>query len=195
MDKFLLANNKQMKIKNLKSGFTLVELLIAISLFIVVFTISLGALLSIFDANKRAQSSKTVVDNLNLSIENMARTARFGSNYYCGVSSITTATNNCPPGGNALSVTFAGNRIVYKWDGLGTPLQRSDQGGFTGTYTDITSPETKITYLKFYVFGSSKSDTNQPYIKVIIQGYVGDKPTTQSSFSIETLMSQRTLDI
>ena len=55
------------KFKN-KKGFTLVEMLIAISLFIVVTFFSIGSLLSIFDASKRARDSKTVVDNLNFAI-------------------------------------------------------------------------------------------------------------------------------
>ena len=182
---------KKFKIKN--KGFTLIELLIAVSLFIVVATISMGALLSIFDANRKTQSTKTVVDNLNLSIENMTRTVRFGSNYYCGISSDISAVLNCN-GGDAHSVTFKGARIVYKLSGInGTTFQRSDNGG--SNYTDITSSDTVVQYLKFYVDGTSDSDNNQPYVKAVIEGYVGSKPTTQSMFSIETMISQRALDI
>jgi prepilin-type N-terminal cleavage/methylation domain-containing protein len=174
-------------------GFTLVEMLVAVSLFLVVVTISIGAILSVFDANKKAQASKTIADNLNLSIENMARIVRFGNSYYCGVSSGLTSTSNCSNGGNAISVTFDGNRIVYSWNGTtGGPIQRSDNGG---TPVNITSPETKIEYLRFYVFGSSNLDTEQPYIIAIIKGYSGSKPTTQTKFSIETLISQRKLDL
>jgi len=178
---------------NKKRGFTLVELLIAVSLFVVVTIISIGAVLSIFDANKRAQFSKTVVDNLNFSIENMARTVRFGSYYYCGISPDLFGINDCPTGGDSLSVTFNDNRIIYKWNGTtNDPIQKSDDGG--SVYTNITAPEAKIQYLKFYVLGSSTSDTNQPYVVAVIKGYVGNKPTTQSVFSVETLMSQRALD-
>lgn len=181
--------------KSLVSGFTLVEMLIAVSLFIVVVTISIGALLSVYDANKKAQSSKTVVDNLNLGIENMTRTIRFGSSYYCGVSSSISATSDCFNGGNSVSVTFKGNRIIYKWNGtINDPIQRSDDGGIN--YTNITSPETKIQYLKFYVSGSNPNpNTEQPYIIAVIKGYSGSKLTTQTEFSIETMMSQRKHDI
>lgn len=184
------------KFKN-QLGFTLVEMLIAVSLFIVVVTISIGALLSVYDANRKAQSSKTVVDNLNLGIENMTRTIRFGSSYFCGVSSSISATSDCSGGNNSVSVTFKGNRIIYKWNGtINDPIQRSDDGGIN--YTSITSPETKIQYLKFYVFGSNpnpNTDTEQPYVIAVIKGYSGSKLTTQTEFSIETLMSQRKHDI
>jgi type II secretory pathway pseudopilin PulG len=173
-----------------KKGFTLVELLVAVSLFIVVTTISIGAILSIFDANKKAQSSKTVVDNLNLSIENMARIVRFGDNYHCGSSGSLSVPQNCSNGDTFLAVTFGGSVIAYRLNG--TAIQRSDDGG---AYVSITSPETVVEYLKFYVFGNPDFDTNQPYVVAVIKGYVGNRPTNQSTFSIETLMSQRTLDL
>lgn len=182
-----------MKNFKLNNGFTLVEILIAVALFVTVATVSIGAVLSIFDANKKARSSKTVVDNLNLSIENMARTIRFGANYYCGISednSVPIETSNCPNGGDAASVTFEGSRIIYRlYNGI---LQRkigSDE------YENLTSSDTNITYLKFYVFGSTPGDTSQPYVVAIIKGYVGTRPTNKTEFSIQTLMSQRTLDM
>lgn len=179
-------------------GFTLVEMLIAVSLFIIVVTISMGALLSIFDAHKKTQATKTVVDNLNLSLENMVRTVRFGSNYYCGVSNDTIPpidTNDCPSsGGTALSVTFDDKRMIYSWGGgVNDPIRKSENGGVT--YTDITAPEVKIQDLKFYVRGSSSMDAQQPQVLVVIRGYVGNKPSITSNFSIQTLMSQKDLDI
>lgn len=176
-----------MKIENSKlkinKGFTLVEMLIAVSLFVVIAFISIGAILSIFDANKRAQSSKTVVDNLNLSIENMARTVRFGSNYNKVSDTELRVT--------FYDINLARTKIVaYRLNG--TSIEVSDDGG---SFMAITSPETVIEYLRFYVSGSSPFDANQPYVLAVIKGYSGNKPTTQSKFSIQTLMSQRTLDI
>jgi len=140
-----------------KKGFTLVELIIAVTLFTVIASFSIGAVLSIFDAHRRAQSTKTVVDNLNLSI------------------------------------TFNNTRIIYRWNGgINDPIQKSENGG--STYSDITSPDTKIQYLRFYVFDSDTGG-EQPYVIAVIKGYVGNKATTQSSFTIQTLMSQRQLDI
>jgi len=184
-------HNWQSKISVKQEGFTLVELLVAISLFIVVVVISMGAILSVFDANKKAQSSKTVVDNLNIAVENMARTVRFGTNYHCGSDGYLSTPTDCSNGDTSLAVSFEGSTIVYRLNG--TAIQISNNGG--STYTNITSPETIIEYLKFYVFGSSDSDANQPYVVVVISGYVGSRSTNQTAFSIETLMSQRILDI
>lgn len=181
-----------MKKKFSKSGFTLVELLVAVALFTLVASMSIGALVAIFDANKKAQSTKTVIDNLNFSIENMTRTVRFGSRYHCNVSGSYDQPEDCPNGGDLLAITFNGNVIVYRL--TGTTLQISSDGG--STWSDITSPETVVEYLKFYVFGAEDpDDLTQPYAIAVIKGHVGTKSTIQSEFSIETLMSQRNLDI
>lgn len=180
-------------------GFTLVELLVAIGLFTLVVSMSIGALVVIFDANKKAQSSKTVMDNLNFSIENMTRTIRFGGTYHCDVptanSNLFSSPANCSDGKGLIAVNFNGSTIVYRWNGTESdPIQRSDDGG--STYTDITSPETVIQHAEFYVFGAeSDTDGVQPYVLAVIKGYVGSRPTNQTTFLIETLMSQRNLSI
>jgi len=178
-------------------GFTLVEMLVAVALFVVIATFALGAVLTIFDSNRKAQSSKTVVDNLNLSIENMARTVRFGTNYYCGVSyDMNSQNGDCPSGDNALSVTFndpathSDSRIIYRLNG--STIEKSEDGG--SSYTTITSSDTNIDYMKFYVFNTTATD-KQPYVVVVIKGHVGSKPSVQTDFSIETMMSQRTVKL
>lgn len=178
-----------------RRGFTLVELIIAVALFTLVAFISIGAILTIFDANKRAQSSKTVVDNLNFAIEDMARTVRFGEKYYCDSGSIPFVSHpvptNCPNGGSRIAVYFNNITTVYRWNGgINDPIEKSNDGG--SNYTAITAPETKIEHLKFYVLGAGTYE--QPYVLVVVKGYSGNKSTTQSKFSIETLMSQRNLD-
>lgn len=183
---FSKENKKKLSSKICKNaGFTLVEMLIAISLFIVVSTISIGAIINIFDSNKRAQSSKTVVDNFNLAFENMVRTIRFGSNYRCG-----GGVGDCSLGDTSVTVNFQGDDITYRLNGNSIQKRQNN-----GNYENITSPETVIQYLKFYVLGTNTNDGNQPYVVVVIKGYSGNKSTNQSVFSIETLISQRKLDI
>lgn len=173
-----------------QKGFTLVELLVAVALFTLITTFALGAVLSIFDANRRAKSMKTVVDNLNFSIEDMARTVKFGGRYYCGEG---TSTNDCQFGASSIAVTFEGRRIIYRWAGVNNPIVKCVDS--STICTEITSPETRIEYVRFYVMGSTLGDSLQPKVLAVIKGYVGNKPTSQSIFSIQTSMSQRKLDI
>ncbi len=199
--KFKKINKKACPAKLQRSGgFTLVEILVAVGLFVVIATFSLGAVVSIFDANKKAQASKTVVDNLNITIENMARTIRFGTKYHCGTggSSLSEA-KDCDDSGvddAFFAVTFDGNIVTYNL--CSTQIKRSGTGATSCSDTStqaITSSDTTIDYLKFYVKGNLPFDDVQPYIKVVIKGHVGGKPSIQTNFSIETLISQRTLDL
>jgi len=186
-----------------KSGFTLVEMMIAVALFALIATFAIGSVLSIFDANRKSQSLKTVVDNFNFSIENMVRTVRFGSRYHCdnstgssGVSSVL----NClgPTGGKRLGVLAEdGATVVYWFDASDGSIWRYDST--SSKSIKITSSDTFIEYLKFYVYNTTPlftgSDLNQPYAVVVIKGYVKSKASTKSYFSIETMMSQRNLDL
>lgn len=182
-------------------GFTLVEMLVAIGLFTLITSISLGAILSIFDANRRSRSAKTVVDNLNFSIENMVRTVRFGNDYHgfgggCDDDDLEDP-QDCSIGGDGLAVQFEGDTVVYRFCEDTNDIRWSTDGESDCDDNDmspITSSDTVIEAAKFYVFGTNTSDNNQPYVIAVIRGYVGNKPTSQSKFSIQTVMSQRILD-
>lgn len=191
-----------------RAGFTLVEMIIAIGLFSLIASMALGAVITIFDANNRSESAKTVVDNLNLSLENMVRTVRFGSNYHCidedsGVAFDLDEANDCnnpDPGlGEGLAVTFQGNVIVYKL--CNGAIKRSetvngDDNCSSSNMKAITSSDTVIEHLKFIVWGASEAGNSlQPYVVVTISGYVGTQPTEQSKFTIQTVMSQRQIDL
>jgi prepilin-type N-terminal cleavage/methylation domain-containing protein len=193
-------NKKTFKLeeKNMMSGFTLVELLVAVGVFLVVMTISLGSVLSILDAGRKARSLKSVMTNLNFTLETMTREIKFGTNYYCGedTSSQHTQTLDCAAG-NAITFTDSnGVDIVYKL--VGTQIQKSTNHG---PYIGVTSPEVTITNFKIFVIGSEtfdpsngNNDMNQPRTFVLLRGYVGSKPALRSSFALQTTISQRIPD-
>ena len=56
------------ELRSTTGGFTLVELMVSVSLFAIVMVISMGSVVSVFDANKKSQSLRTVMDNLNSTI-------------------------------------------------------------------------------------------------------------------------------
>ena len=180
---------------NKQDGFTLVELIVAIGLFSLIASMSLGAVLTIFDANRRSENSKTVVDNLNFAIEDMTRTIRFGYNYDCDTPG---DDKNCSAGSDTINLTFQGDSIVYKK--CGSEIRKSTNGETNCNNAGlkaITSSDTVIQNLKFYVLGVGTSGSErykQPYVIAVIKGYVGPRPSLQSSFFIETMMSQRRIE-
>lgn len=177
-------------------GFGLVELLVAIAVFAVVMTLSMSAIVGVFDANKKSQTLRSVMDNMNFALESMTRTIRFGSDYHCDAAILPASTPRDCGGVGASSMAVkdqAGLTTVYKLSG--TRVARSVNGG--PDYF-ITSPDIIITNLAFRVFGSppynNGTDLYQPQAIIVLSGYVGTKPTTQSTFSLQTTVSQRTFD-
>jgi prepilin-type N-terminal cleavage/methylation domain-containing protein len=191
MINFLNKNNKKVK-----KGFTLVELLIAMAIFMVIVTISMGSIISILDAGRKARALKSVMTNLNFTFETLSRDLKFGRSYYCGVATGQTWTpQNCTGSGaspeSAITfVTSEGVPTIYRLNG--TQLEKSTDYG--ATYVGITSPEIVIEDVKFFVFGSGTGDDAQPRVLILVRGYAGGKPTAQSRFVLQTTISQRGVD-
>lgn len=173
-----------------KKGFTLVEIIVAIAIFIVLVTISMGAIAGIFDANRKSQSLKAIMTNLNFAVEIMAREIRFGSKYHCGTTGDWSLPQDCSSGDNIITFeSSSGGEITYRLNG--NTLEKSEDGG--NTYLGITAPEINIESMKFFVTGAELS-SKQPKVLILIRGHAGNKPTIQSSFTIQTTVSQRILD-
>ncbi|MEK7115472.1 MAG: type II secretion system protein [Patescibacteria group bacterium] len=181
-------------------GFTLIEILVATSLFSMVMIISIGSLVSINDSNKKAQISRTVIDNLNFAMENMTRNMRVGSNYHCdyGVSPITTQ-RDCPSGTDSIvfegykgKASDTGDQIVYRLNTTTRQIESSTNSG--NTFIPITAPELTIDILQFYVTGAAPGDGKQPRVVISISGTATFKTGIQSKVNLQSTASQRKLD-
>ena len=176
-------------------GFTLVELMVSVSIFSIVMFISLGSILSILDANQKSKTLRSVMDNLNSAMESMTRTVRFGINYHCGSSGNTTLPQDCgDPGQNSLNFLSQDN-IHVTYSLVGNCVAKSVEGG---TNICITSPDIIMTKLVFMVYGSpiynGGADLFQPQVIIVLSGYVGTKNQSKSTFSLQTTVTQRTID-
>jgi prepilin-type N-terminal cleavage/methylation domain-containing protein len=108
---------KSMNLKKEKKnrGFTLLEMLISISLFTVVTTIAFSALFSIMDANDKAKTIKLVVNNLSTAMESMTREIRVGTDYTCnGSATPISGGYDCPSGEDQISfISESGEDVSY----------------------------------------------------------------------------------
>ncbi len=78
-----MKKNLKSKISNLKSsdGFTLVELIMAMSIFVILVSIAVGGFINILRNQRLAIALMSVNDNMSLSMEQMAREIRTGYNF------------------------------------------------------------------------------------------------------------------
>jgi prepilin-type N-terminal cleavage/methylation domain-containing protein len=176
----------------MKKGFTLIEIMTALSVFLLVMTVSMGSIIGIFDTNRKSRSLKAVMSNLNLAVESMAREARFGRNYHCGSSAPLTSPSNCTavPSSFVSFLSSSNEQIVYRL--TGNTIEKSVDGG--ASYIAITSPEITVESLDFFVLGAGTSDNLQPKMLIKIKGYSGSNSKSRSDFALQTLVSQRAFD-
>ena len=187
-------------------AFTLIEMMVAVSIFAIVMMVGVGALLALVQANARAQGINSVMNNLNAALETMSRTIRVGTVYHCETSatppppSTLAVAQDCAAGGGVLlafegpngDINNVNDQIVYRLNGK--QLERSLGSGVNGTFIAITAPEVSIDKFDFYVTGSARGDGIQPRVLMRIQGSA-QVPGGKTNFTVQASVTQRLLDI
>jgi len=184
----ILSASMKVDLKN-KKGFTLIEVIISLSIFIIVMTISAGAILSIVDSNRKARAIKSGMDNLGFALESFSRNARVGSGYSCDLTGAAVGTL-CPDGSISFSHIDAYDvaqtrRIGYQF--TGGRLYRYINGGSPVT---LTSPEITIDSSTRFYFTKTE---NQPRVIVAVKGTTGARKY-QTEFSVQTSITQRKVE-
>ena len=189
-----------------KRGFTLVEMIVAVGLFSLVMLVSVGALLSLTGANRKAQALQSVMNNLNIALDGMVRSIRMGSDYHCGAGVFIGTGNldDCSSNGGTRFVFKPfdedPNQWVYSYDS--GRIYKSVE--FGANPVPLTSPEVTINGMKFYVQGTTPGcDTSspsctpvQPKVVITVQGVAGAANLkTKTTFSIQATAVQRLLDL
>lgn len=190
-------------------------MLVAIGLFAIVMVVCIGTLLSLVNANKKAQALESVINNLNITLDSMTRGIRAGAAFDgsvgcsddtgggpkdCTVSG-TRTFSFVPYGGDpAKPTTYAyvdnGTQGCVTSTKTGGCIVRQENGG---GFTVMTAPEVAITAMKFYVVGTvsgRNGDIIQPRVIITIQGTAGaGNAKTVTTFHLQTSSTQRLLDL
>jgi prepilin-type N-terminal cleavage/methylation domain-containing protein len=190
-------------------GFTLIEMLVSVALFSIVMLIAGATLLSLVYANRKAQALQSVMNNLDISLDDMVRNVRMGSDYRCGSQSQPTppANGDCTTGGTSLYFTPFGSDPTNRTEDIGYFVGGSCATGricvtenINGSVVTvpITSPQVQIQSMKFYVVGTepaSSGGTVQPKVLFTITGEAGTQINTQTTFQIQATAVQRLLNL
>lgn len=184
-----------------RSGFSLIELMVSVALFSVVMLVSVGSVLALVSANRKAQALQSVMNNLNIAIDGMVRSIRMGSVYHCGDIGDYAVARSCQNGDVLIAFEpFGGNpsspadQWVFWYNATAKRLYKSEDGG--ATPFALTAPEIQIEEAKFYVVGAESGDNIQPKVVIVLRGVAGAQDAkTRSTFSVQSTAVQRVIDI
>lgn len=186
----------------IKRGFTLIEIMVAVSIFAIVAVITTGALVTASEVNRKAQAIKIAMDNVSFAMDSMVANLREGSRFGCLVGPVpdnstgylTSAANaenhldvQCTSDGQGIifkseRTGSATNYIIYRFkniDGRGSIQKASTD---SPQYVNLTSSEVDIESLLFYVPSLSLNPT--PRVVIVIEGEVPGKNPTE--FNLQT---------
>ncbi len=197
----------------IKRGFTLIELLVSTAVFTIVMVVALGALLSLSEANRKADILNSSINNLSFALDSMSRALRTGTNYHCTSGGILATPLDCSGTTPGTYIAFLGadnEKIAYCYDATAKVIKRQvipagASGSLSTTcsssdFLPLTMPEVIVTNLSFYVTGaeaksSSSKDAVQPKVTILLNAYTSVKATQKSVFSLQTSVTQRIYDL
>ncbi|MFA5934475.1 MAG: prepilin-type N-terminal cleavage/methylation domain-containing protein [Candidatus Paceibacterota bacterium] len=137
----------------LQKGFTLVEMLVSIAVFMSVMVVAVGAFISIINANRKSQAMKSVVDNVTFAVDSISRSIKVGNDYRCTESTNANgnpefilgefSVNGCSDGGNVFQYYDINNGRLVQYvflnsDYLRTIPNGENQGNIQRRYCDIS---------------------------------------------------------
>lgn len=171
------------KIKKQKSGFTLLEMVVATAIFSIVSTICIGIYISTIKANAKISAMQKVQNEIRYMIDYMAREIRLGSVDYVFYSN---DINN--PIEELAIFDSSKNPIFFKNSNGYLQVKRGDSD-----WSDISGDNVKINSLYFYIYPEKypipvDSPIKQELIKIVID--VFDK-NENSNMLIQTTISSR----
>lgn len=187
--------NFNFKKENGKRGFTLIEMMVSVAIFSIVVMISLGAILTILDANRKARTLTEVMNNLNFSVEMITRSLKTGVEPVVSGDTLEVGSIVLEEDG------FQREKTSYKQSTAGDGVRKYISQCVTDyelecgpdDWTAITSDQVNIE--KFDVFVIGTDDGNQPRTQIFISGTVRINEKISSDFSLQTTVSQRRLNL
>lgn len=157
------------KIFNLKirnQGFTLIEILVSVSVFVLVIIAAMAILNSTLFTKRRVYQLKEIEDNGRYSLELMSREIRTG------------AISDSQAGIQAASITFINSdrdTITYN---LSNGIITRQAGA---SVSEITSDKVTVSNLKFYV-NDFVSNNEQPIVVITIEIQAAANPLVSMNF-------------
>ena len=202
---------------SLNAGFSLLEMLVALTVFTIAIFISTGMLLTLSQAQEHATAFQNLQDNMRFALDSMGKSILVGKNYRCFAApladppgfAITDANangdldgleiaDNCNFGSGVSTFAYQsfptptyplGRLIVYQMSG--NKIMRSVNNG---NFVAVTDPLFEVDRLLFYATGPAANDQYQPKVTILIHAFLPVRQGSPIDLNLETTVSQRRID-
>jgi|SRR3989338_4355278 len=202
---------KKYKIKKLRraGGYTIIETMIAVSLFLTVILTGMGTLLNANLLHQKSQDMRSIMDNLSFIMEDMSRNLRTGYNFRCindgNFSTSIDVAQSCASGGAIAFENAFGDsededdQWVYKIESLdgGVTFNISKSVDSAASWAQLNPSEVVIDSVSgFSVLGAEPQsvDSQQPFVNIKLVGRIMYQDII-TPFSLQTSVSQRVIDV
>ena len=167
--------------KNTKKGFTIVEIMVAMALFVILISIASGGFIRALRSQRTMVGLMAANDNASMTLEQMSREMRFGKNF------IEVSENE-------FQFTNSKNKIVhYRLNE--EVIERGIEDEFSQVdYKKITADNVKINDFKIVLDGQDPNDGKQPRITIGLSVSAKGKQFEGFSTNIQTTISSRVID-
>jgi prepilin-type N-terminal cleavage/methylation domain-containing protein len=186
-------------------GFTLMEVMVAVTIFTIIVTVGIGALLTINASNKQARVERQAVDAITFTLESMSRRIRTAQSWDASIVNGTTQNSFAFVDQDGIFIRYSwypvDKKIIMDIQNNGSALETVPDG----TY-DLTPEGIQITDqdsngpidggLAFTVtgFDPSGAAVSVPYVQINVGGLVATG-NQSSHFSFQTGVSKRSRGI
>ncbi|OGI85720.1 hypothetical protein A3A05_03145 [Candidatus Nomurabacteria bacterium RIFCSPLOWO2_01_FULL_41_12] len=200
-----------LKIKK-QRGYTIIETMISVSLFLIIIMAGMGALLNANLLHQKSQNMRSIMDNLSFIMEDISRNLRTGYNYHCFVSGdvipgttspVVSTPKSCANGWGIAFESANGvssnndDQWIYYIDNTGKIFKSTAGPYAASSFIQLTPDEVVIDQISsFAVLGAEEVavDSQQPFIGIRLVGKITFKNVV-TPFSLQTSISQRLIDI
>lgn len=193
------------------AGYTIIETMISISLFMVIILAGMSALLNASAVHQKSQDVRSIIDSLSFIMEDISRNIRTGYGYRCFVtgdtipsitSALMSAPKSCATGWAIAFESDTGNTenhddqwVYYINNGN---IYKATAGPYAvENFTQMNPPEVVIeSASSFSVLGAEAplGDLQQPLIIIKLSGTITFKNVV-TPFILQTSVSQRFIDV
>jgi len=210
------SKNTGRKVLSEAKGYTIIETMIAISLFTIIVISGMGALMSANAIHQKSQGMRSIMDNLSFITEDISRNLRTGSRYHCleigesfpALANELSDPKSCEGGGWAIAFEpplgnpgNPGDQWVYYISDDGK-IFKAAGGPYEGeNFVQLTPDEVVIDSgaSGFTVIGAESplvgADRRQPFAIIRLVGTITYREDIATPFFIQTAVSQRQVDI